>query len=1092
MKYSIGLDIGIASIGWSVVNKDKDRIEDMGVRIFQKAENPKDGSSLASLRREKRGARRRNRRKKHRLERIKHILCESGLIKKKGIEKIYRKPYLESPWELRSRSLESKLSNEELAQILLHIAKRRGFKSLRKTDQNNKETGELLSGIEENRKLLEGKGYLTIGDMVAKDEKFAEHIRNKSGKYILSFSRKLLEEEVRIIQSKQKELGNHKFTDEILEKYIEVFNSQRNFDEGPSEPSPYYSELGQIAKMIGNCTFEPKEKRAAKNTWSGERFVFLQKLNNFRITGLSEKRKLTEEERALIEKEAYSKKEIKYEKLRKLLSLSSDERFGDLNYSQDEKQNEKTEKSKFISLIGNYAIKKLNLSVELKNEIADNTDKLDKIIEVLTFNKSDKTIEANLKKIELNQKDITILMDLEFSGTLNLSLKAIKKILPYLEKGLLYNEACEKADYDFKNNGIKFQRGELLPVINKELIANPVVLRAVSQTRKVVNSIIRKYGIPHTVHVEIARDLAKSYNDRQRIIKENKNREQENEKTKRYLSEEFGIKDVKSKLILKYRLYKEQDGRCAYSRKKMDLNDVILDESMTDIDHIIPYSRSVDDSYNNKVLVLASENRKKSNLLPKEYFDRQGRDWDTFVLMVKAMKLHPRKKSNLLKEKFTKEDNREWKSRALNDTRYISRFVANYLENGLIYREDSPQQRVYMVPGRLTAQLRARWGLNKVRENGDLHHALDATVVAVTDQKAINNISNISRYKELKNSKDIAPSTEYYTDVETGEIYFEEIKDTKFPIPWNGFSMELQKRLESDNPQEEFYNLLCDRRYLGWFNYEESFIENLKPVFVSRMPSRGIKGQAHQETIRSSKRIDEQITVSKKVLNMIKLKDLENMQGRDTDKRLYESLKKRLEEYKDDPEKAFAEPFYKPTNSGGKGPIVRSIKIEDKQNAGVSVNGGQASNGSMVRIDIFKKNGKFYTVPIYVHQTLYKELPNRAITRKPYKNWDMIDETYEFLYSFYPNDLIKIEFHNSKSIKNENKLTKGEIPEISVDSILAYYRGVDTSTGAATLDTHDGKIQIRPGIKTVKNIEKYQVDILGNLSRVRKEKRRSF
>lgn len=1092
MKYSIGLDIGIASVGWSVINKDKERIEDMGVRIFQKAENPKDGSSLASSRREKRGSRRRNRRKKHRLDRIKNILCESGLVKKNEIEKIYKNAYLKSPWELRAKSLEAKISNKEIAQILLHIAKRRGFKSFRKTDRNADDTGKLLSGIQENKKIMEEKGYLTIGDMVAKDPKFNTHVRNKAGSYLFSFSRKLLEDEVRKIQAKQKELGNTHFTDDVLEKYIEVFNSQRNFDEGPSKPSPYYSEIGQIAKMIGNCTFESSEKRTAKNTWSGERFVFLQKLNNFRIVGLSGKRPLTEEERDIVEKEVYLKKEVRYEKLRKILYLKEEERFGDLNYSKDEKQDKKTEKTKFISLIGNYTIKKLNLSEKLKSEIEEDKSKLDKIIEILTFNKSDKTIESNLKKLELSREDIEILLSEEFSGTLNLSLKAIKKILPYLEKGLSYNEACEKADYDYKNNGIKFKRGELLPVVDKDLIANPVVLRAISQTRKVVNAIIRKYGTPHTIHVEVARDLAKSYDDRQTIIKENKKRELENEKTKKFISEEFGIKNVKGKLLLKYRLYQEQEGRCAYSRKELSLSEVILDESMTDIDHIIPYSRSMDDSYSNKVLVLSGENRKKSNLLPKEYFDRQGRDWDTFVLNVKAMKIHPRKKSNLLKEKFTREDNKDWKSRALNDTRYISRFVANYLENALEYRDDSPKKRVFMIPGQLTAQLRARWRLNKVRENGDLHHALDAAVVAVTDQKAINNISNISRYKELKNCKDVIPSIEYHADEETGEVYFEEVKETRFPMPWSGFDLELQKRLESENPREEFYNLLSDKRYLGWFNYEEGFIEKLRPVFVSRMPNRGVKGQAHQETIRSSKKISNQIAVSKKPLNSIKLKDLEKMQGRDTDRKLYEALKNRLEEYDDKPEKAFAEPFYKPTNSGKRGPLVRGIKVEEKQNVGVYVNGGQASNGSMVRIDVFRKNGKFYTVPIYVHQTLLKELPNRAINGKPYKDWDLIDGSFEFLYSFYPNDLIEIEFGKSKSIKNDNKLTKTEIPEVNLSEVLGYYRGMDTSTGAATIDTQDGKIQMRIGIKTVKNIKKYQVDVLGNVYKVKREKRQTF
>ena len=62
MRYRIGLDIGIASIGWAIINEDESRIEDLGVRIFKKAEEI-DGKSLNLARREARGARRRLRRK---------------------------------------------------------------------------------------------------------------------------------------------------------------------------------------------------------------------------------------------------------------------------------------------------------------------------------------------------------------------------------------------------------------------------------------------------------------------------------------------------------------------------------------------------------------------------------------------------------------------------------------------------------------------------------------------------------------------------------------------------------------------------------------------------------------------------------------------------------------------------------------------------------------------------------------------------------------------------------------------------------------------------------------------------------------------
>ena len=87
MGYRIGLDIGITSVGWSVIEDDSNgnpiRIIDLGSRIFDAAEKPKDGSPLAKERRDARGLRRRLRRKKYRVERTKRLLERYDIITKK-------------------------------------------------------------------------------------------------------------------------------------------------------------------------------------------------------------------------------------------------------------------------------------------------------------------------------------------------------------------------------------------------------------------------------------------------------------------------------------------------------------------------------------------------------------------------------------------------------------------------------------------------------------------------------------------------------------------------------------------------------------------------------------------------------------------------------------------------------------------------------------------------------------------------------------------------------------------------------------------------------------------------------------------------
>lgn len=75
LRYTLGLDIGISSVGWAIIQNDMNgepiKIEHLGVRIFESAEQSQTGASLAAPRREMRGQRRTIRRRRHRKARIK-------------------------------------------------------------------------------------------------------------------------------------------------------------------------------------------------------------------------------------------------------------------------------------------------------------------------------------------------------------------------------------------------------------------------------------------------------------------------------------------------------------------------------------------------------------------------------------------------------------------------------------------------------------------------------------------------------------------------------------------------------------------------------------------------------------------------------------------------------------------------------------------------------------------------------------------------------------------------------------------------------------------------------------------------------------
>ena len=166
INYALGLDIGITSVGWAVINLDLNRIEDLGVRIFNAAENPKDGSSLALPRRLARGRRRLLRRKAYRVERVRKLIVKNNILTKEELEGLFKNKEVIDVWEARVKGLDYKLSREEWAKILINFCKRRGFKSNRKNETKDKEAGQILSSISYNIEKMKETNSRTIGEYI--------------------------------------------------------------------------------------------------------------------------------------------------------------------------------------------------------------------------------------------------------------------------------------------------------------------------------------------------------------------------------------------------------------------------------------------------------------------------------------------------------------------------------------------------------------------------------------------------------------------------------------------------------------------------------------------------------------------------------------------------------------------------------------------------------------------------------------------------------------------------------------------------------------------------------------------------------------
>lgn len=1043
MKYALGLDLGTTSIGWSVINLDKNRIEDLGVRIFEKPETPKDGKSLAVPRRTARSARRRLKRRRQRLNYLKQFFIDNQLLSSVQIEQLLT-PHAGQidPYILRQKGLTEQLSPEELFVALHHIAKRRGYKSNRKAvEEKDPEGSKVLSAISENAKLLDT--YQTVGAALLNDDKFKAHRRNKADNYQNSFVRANFENEIRAILAKQQQFYPV-LTDQnihLLLGDVEQGNKNGLFYQRP------FMTKELIAQMRGKCPYEKDQPRLQKASYTFEMFRLAQDLSHLTYSlrdtdgALKEKVQLTPEQvQACIDKCKATRK-VTYRAIREVLGHKDDNNFTfdyirgkEPKREELEKDYNAKEKNAFAELKFYHDIKKATKdSPDDWCKIEADKDLFDYIGEVLTVNKDDSIIEKDLRKlttfngapVNLSKQSIANLMQLSYSGFGHLSAKVIRKITPFIIEGNTYDKALVLAGYDF-NQRLHGEESKLPPLNEDEQnqITNPIVKRAISQTIKVINAIIRKYGAPVRIGVESAGELAKNFKERMKIKRNQDENAAVNEDIIKRLQNDFHIPTPTGLQISKFKFYREQDAKCLYCGEALSLNELFSDKSYGEIDHIIPFSRCGNDSRANKALVHNKCNQDKRNMTPFEAWGHTER-WRDFCARVTAShNLSPSKKRRLLAESLPKED---WNVRALNDTRYVEKFLAQYLRQHLKFAkyddndaDSANRQHVVTPTGQITTFFRRAWGIpHKDRDADCLHHSVDATIIALTTQSSIQRLAQLNKWREV--SKYLPMDTRTAVDKRTGEVV--EYVSAKDILPWPNFVNELGWR-ESQPKAGETLAQWRDQFRDVYKNQDEEFKNSVHPIFVSRMPKRGGDGSVNKETIRSPKSKDGMRTV-RTSLNKINLKALDDSVLPESDRALYEQLKQRLTENNNDPAKAFAEPVYKNDKRFDKNgrPLspVSAIKVYSKNpdTSGFLVNHGKAyvNNGSMIRLDVYKKvNAKGKTehffVPIYAHQA---RTGSKRILPEPKKGPKFIDDSFEKVCELFQNDYVKFTYADGHS-----------------------------------------------------------------------------
>ncbi|MGH9455203.1 MAG: type II CRISPR RNA-guided endonuclease Cas9, partial [Terriglobia bacterium] len=379
------------------------------------------------------------------------------------------------------------------------------------------------------------------------------------------------------------------------------------------------------------------------------------------------------------------------------------------------------------------------------------------------FQHPDKLALAAQKKWGLNDEAAEQLAKIGLeSDYMNLSRRAMEKLLPLLEDGMTYAEACQQAYPE------SFEHGEpkpALPPADKALRAlrNPGVERSLTELRKVMNAILRQYGKPAEIRVELARELKKSRMDREGIAKAMRDNEKARQDAARRILAETGIQNPSRDDIRRVLLADECKWECPYTGKSISMRGILGHEPQFDIEHIIPFSRSLDDSFANLTLCEQQENRAvKLNKTPYQAYRGDPERYQQILDRVSRFNGDRRRVFRKL-ERFKMDDTKleellqKFSARRLTDTAYATKLAAEYL--GLLYGGIGDAQgklRVRVTSGGVTADLRGLWKLNAILQDGPTtgggwqrkertdhrHHAVDAVVIALTDQGTVQRLSD--------------------------------------------------------------------------------------------------------------------------------------------------------------------------------------------------------------------------------------------------------------------------------------------------------------------------------------------------------------
>lgn len=976
-KQILGLDLGSNSIGWALLEAHEgkpDKIIQIGSRIFTKAVEEKTPVPKNVKRRNARLTRRVTQRRARRKLRmlnylIKLTLLPPELIHNPEPEKILNG--LGNPYTLRAKALDHALTPFELGRVFLHLVQRRGFLSNRKillgdmaddpdvqdvlaeleaeadtSNEQAKEETSFKADISQLRAAITDSGYRTLGEYLSSlDVHDCQRNRIRNGGHLRT-DRQMYRDELNLIWQQQSQ-HHAVLTDTVKEQLADIIFKQR--------------PLKLNSDRVGQCSLEPKNKRAKIARLECQRFRYLQDINNLQYinhSGITTT--LTSEEKHRLITLFESTAHVSFAGIKKALQLKGVE----FNLENGSK-----------TLKGNLTA--CDIRKQLPDwDSYDNAQQLALVEDLLTITKKSVLKNRLITHWRLSPHTAVQLCLVEFeAGHSNLSLKAINKLLPFLQQGQIYSAARVGAGYGYEMQ-------DITPADNLGTppeTTNPIVNKALHELRRVINAIIAEYGKPAAIRIEMARDLEMNTQRYQDYIKQQKRNTKANEDAQQAYKEEaqrtpqLGLSQKAGKTDkLKYRLCQEQKATCIYSGKSITLAQLF--SAQIEIDHILPYSQSLDDSYMNKVVCFASENHYKGQRTPKEAFSGHTDKWEQIRHRLKSLHKSKQARFSITASELQQ---RDFISTQLNDTRHISRLAQSYLaELGAD---------ISVSKGITTAWLRHQWGLNNLigeTDNKDRtdhrHHAIDAVVIACVDRKLYQTLVYVANDLERRHS----------------EL---SMRDVHIDPPWHHLREDLEIALEQ--------------------------------VIIAHTPQRKLSGELHEVTGAGfihglgnvhRKNLDASFTQVDKII----------------DDRVKEQVQQHLARHNNNPKTAFAENITV-LHKDGKTPIKRVRILQskttlDKLNKtkfGVKDRQGKVFKwlafGNLHHVEIIRHqetgaySGQFVTMMEASHRAKGIKMPKQAIIKTDH------GAAYGFIMALHINDLVSVEKDGRRVYYRVQKLDAG-------------------------------------------------------------------